>query len=210
MMSGPLGIAVWLLIGYLFGSIPTAYLAVRAVAGLDIRSSGSGNVGAMNSYDITGSRWIGVAVAAGDLLKGLVVVLLAMQFAEGDWVSFWLPCAALVGVVAGHNYNIWLSLGRGALSGGKGLAAAGGGFIPTMPLVIPAWFLLFGIGYLGFQIWRGIRDVIPGSVFAAALLPVAGYALYGWNVAAVIGVLAILVIPKHVGQLWALFHEGHA
>jgi glycerol-3-phosphate acyltransferase PlsY len=203
-MSGTTGAFIWLAAGYLFGSIPTAYLVVRATSGTDIRSTGSGNVGAMNSYEITGSKWLGLVVAIGDLLKGLIVVLLARAATGADWTSFWFPCIALIGVVLGHNYNIWLSIGRRRLAGGKGLAAAGGGFIPTMPLVIPVWLALFGLGYLGFEKWRGVKDVIPGLVFATVLLPIAGYVIYDANVALVIGVLALLVLPRNVAQMRAL------
>ena len=60
--------------GYLFGSIPFAYLLTRGVAAIDIRQAGSGNVGGYNAYIVTQSKWTGLIVSVLDCLKGLIAV----------------------------------------------------------------------------------------------------------------------------------------
>ncbi len=64
------------IIGYLLGSIPTAYLLLKKTKGLDITKEGTGNVGARNSFDVTNSKSIGITVLIIDLLKGLAAVML--------------------------------------------------------------------------------------------------------------------------------------
>jgi acyl phosphate:glycerol-3-phosphate acyltransferase len=60
----------WFLIGYLLGSIPTAYIFVKVFNGIDIRKAGSGNVGALNAYEVSGSPLIGLSVLLIDVMKG--------------------------------------------------------------------------------------------------------------------------------------------
>ena len=63
------------IIGYLFGSIPTAYLLLKRTRGIDITNAGTGNVGAMNSYEVTNSKSIGIIVLLIDFLKGMIPAL---------------------------------------------------------------------------------------------------------------------------------------
>ncbi|HPK42830.1 MAG TPA: glycerol-3-phosphate acyltransferase, partial [Synergistales bacterium] len=72
-------VAAWVIAGYLFGSIPSGYLAVRMLLGKDIRTLGSGNIGATNVTRFAGRKW-GVAVALFDMAKGGLVVLAARLF----------------------------------------------------------------------------------------------------------------------------------
>ena len=71
-----MGFVLWALVGYLAGSCPTGYLVVRLFRGDDIRSFGSGNIGATNVGRLMGKKWA-VGVAAFDMFKGGVVVLAA-------------------------------------------------------------------------------------------------------------------------------------
>lgn len=96
--------------GYLAGSIPFGLLLTR-MAGLgDIRSIGSGNIGATNVLR-TGNKWLAAATLLLDALKGLIPVLIAKQFGDGA------ALAAGFGAFAGHLYPIWLRF-----VGGKGVA----------------------------------------------------------------------------------------
>ncbi|MEK6565125.1 MAG: glycerol-3-phosphate acyltransferase, partial [Bacteroidota bacterium] len=106
-----------LLAGYLIGSIPTAFLVVKRTAGVDIRQSGSGNVGGYNAFTVTRSKSIGFVVGVLDGVKGLVAVFVASL--TGEMVS--LQMLALFGAVLGHNYPVWLRF-----KGGRGLATACG------------------------------------------------------------------------------------
>lgn len=109
---------IWLAIGYLTGSIPTGYLAVKALNGADIRKTGSGNVGATNAGRVLGRNWA-VVIAVFDMLKGGLIVFLASRFAVGH------TTLALTGAVAvlGHIYPVWLGF-----KGGKGVATTFGVF----------------------------------------------------------------------------------
>ncbi len=105
--------------GYLFGSLPTAYLVLKRSKNIDITESGTGNVGAMNSYEITNSKMIGILVFLIDALKGILSVILMKIIFPGEFV---FPALALVFAVFSHCFNPWLKF-----KGGRGLATAAGG-----------------------------------------------------------------------------------
>jgi len=109
---------LWLIIGYLAGSCPTGFLAVKIIKNSDIRNFGSGNIGATNVGRVLGRKWA-VAVAAFDMFKGGIAALLALLFTGSDVV------VALTGAFAvlGHNYPVWLNF-----RGGKGVATTFGVF----------------------------------------------------------------------------------
>lgn len=143
------------IIGYLVGSVPTAYLLVRWKSKIDIREAGSGNVGTLNSYSVTKSKLIGIAVLVVDLLKGVAGVL-ASQALFGN--SFLSGAAGGIGVVFGHNFPVWLRF-----KGGRGLApAAGVLFVIGWPFVA-MWCLLWGVGFLL------SKNVNIGNVFATLI-----------------------------------------
>ena len=104
--------AVLILVGYLLGSVPFAYLTVRVVSGQDIRKTGSGNVGALNVYQNAGLA-AGIGVLAADAAKGALAVLVPVWFGAPDWVSY----ASAAAAVAGHNWPVFLRF-----RGGKGAA----------------------------------------------------------------------------------------
>jgi glycerol-3-phosphate acyltransferase PlsY len=144
--------------GYLLGSIPTAYLLVRRTAGIDIRKTGSGNVGAFNSFDVTQSKKIGILVGVLDALKGFIVTLVAGQVLGG---SFWNQSGALCGTLIGHNYPVWLRF-----RGGRGLApAAGGMFAIGISYTIvwcATWFIAF----------KSVKDILKANIVAIILTPI--------------------------------------
>ncbi len=126
-------------IGYLFGSIPTAFLLLKKSKGIDIREVGSGNVGAYNSYDITKSKFIGIAVLLVDLIKGVLSVIL-VKFIFPD--SFTLAALSLMFAVFSHCFNPWINFG-----GGRGLATAAGGSLFIFPFLPIVWLILWFIFY---------------------------------------------------------------
>ena len=109
-------------LAYLLGSIPFAYLAGRA-RGVDLRTIGSGNLGAANVFRALGKR-MGIAVMAADIGKGLVAVLIARALTDDPW-----PAIAAGAAMAGHVFPVWMRF-----KGGKGVAVGGGAVIGLMPL----------------------------------------------------------------------------
>lgn len=171
-----------LIIGaYLFGSIPTGLLLGKAF-GVDIRATGSGNIGATNVYRTLGRR-IGIATLAGDCLKGLLPVLLARYLAVGE---SWIVAVGLAAFL-GHVYTVFLGF-----KGGKGVATALGVFLGIAPLAVLA---ALGVFVVVVAIWRYIS---LASITAAALMPVI-IAAMGQKppVIAMTFFIAALVIYKH-------------
>lgn len=166
---------------YLLGSIPTGLLLAKA-AGVDIRTSGSGNIGATNVYRTLG-RSVGIMTLVGDCLKGVIPVVVATYAGMSDgWV-------AAVGLAAflGHIYTIFLGF-----KGGKGVATALGVFIAVSPTAVAAALLLFVA-----IVWKW-RYVSLGSIAAALAMP-AMVAVFDSRPALVIMavIIALLVVWKH-------------
>ncbi len=151
---------VWLLVGYLLGSFPSAYLSSRLLAGRDIREVGSGNVGGMNAFR-NASPAAGIATAVLDVGKAALAVWLAGRFGSATWG----PAAAAAGAVAGHNWMLFLKF-----KGGKGLGVTIGALLVLSPLLAVAFLALIGVA----AVLAGDTNV--GSGLAALFLPV----LTGW------------------------------
>lgn len=171
---------------YLLGSIPTGLLLAKAFAGVDIRTTGSGNIGATNVYRTLG-RKVGVLTLVGDCLKGLLPVVAAHLLTLSDGY------VALIGLAAflGHIFPIFLRF-----KGGKGVATALGVFLGVSPLAVGVALLLF-IGIV--LIWRYIS---LASISAAAAMP-ALVALFDRNpvIVAMSFLISIIVIIKHHGNI---------
>lgn len=125
------------ILAYLVGSIPTGWLRVRK-HGIDLRTEGSGNIGAMNSYEVTKSRSVGVQVLVLDLLKGALPVALVLLIGYAT-----LTVVVCFGVLLGHCYSAWLKF-----RGGRGLASAAGAALVLNPLLLSVWFAGMGLGWL--------------------------------------------------------------
>jgi glycerol-3-phosphate acyltransferase PlsY len=138
-----------IVLGYLLGSIPSAYLATRLAAGKDVRRLGGGNVGGLNVY-----REVGLLPAAVvgifDVCKGAAAVAIAYWLLD---VSQPFVLAAAVASVVGHNWMVWLKF-----SGGKGMGAAIGSLFVLLPLygysIGLAFF--FGVVLIPFIITRNV------------------------------------------------------
>ncbi len=107
---------------YLLGSIPFAFLAGRS-RGVDLRTIGSGNLGAANVFRALG-KGMGISVMAADIGKGVAAVLLARALTDDPW-----PAIAAGAAMAGHVFPVWMRF-----KGGKGVAVGGGAVIGLMPL----------------------------------------------------------------------------
>ncbi len=140
------------ILGYLFGSLPTAYLVLKRHKNIDITETGTGNVGAMNSFEITNSKMIGILVFLIDAFKGILSVILMKIIFPGEFV---FPALALVFAVFSHCFNPWLKF-----KGGRGLATAAGGVAFLFPFVLVAWVLLWVIIYLK------SKDILVANIWA--------------------------------------------
>ncbi|MFA7419877.1 MAG: glycerol-3-phosphate acyltransferase [Melioribacteraceae bacterium] len=128
------------IIGYLLGSFPTAYLLLKRSHGLDITQNGSGNVGAMNSFEVTSSKKIGMIVLIVDALKGWLSAFITYTF-FGE--TFLVAIVGIAAAVFSHCYTPWLKF-----KGGRGLAtAAGGALFISIPVII-VWALNWVAVYL--------------------------------------------------------------
>lgn len=138
-------------LGYLIGCIPTAWIALRLSTGQNVTDEGTGNVGAMNVYEVSGKRILGLVVMLGDALKGMAAVFIARAI-HGDWFAATAFC--VVGCIAGHNFNALLRW-----RGGRGLATAMGAFAVLNPAAVVTWLVMYLTGYYVVR-----RDVHVGAV----------------------------------------------
>ena len=152
--------AFGLLLGYLLGSIPFAYIAGKVARGIDLRQHGSGNLGATNVYRTLGAK-VASVVFVLDTLKGALPVLAVRQYAIGPHLDLW-AIAAGVAAIVGHAKPIFL-LWKG---GGKGVATAGGVFLALAPIPTLASMATFIVVVL----LSGYVSV--ASLTAAVVLPV--------------------------------------
>jgi acyl phosphate:glycerol-3-phosphate acyltransferase len=171
---------------YLLGSIPFGYLLVRVFKGEDVRTSGSGNIGATNVA--RKSPVLGAATLVLDAAKGLAAVLVAQALFTGPQQRLVMTTAALFAVV-GHIFPVWLKF-----RGGKGVAPSLGAFILLTPksiLCMVGLFLLLAIAF---------RYVSLGSVAVAVAFPMLAWA-FGEYVDSrqlgLISLVSLLVIWKH-------------
>ncbi|RPH34648.1 glycerol-3-phosphate acyltransferase [bacterium] len=193
-------------LGYLLGSLPSAYLLVRWKSRKDIRRSGSGNVGALNSYLVTRSRFVGAAVLLIDLLKGMAAVVAANLLFGGGFAE-----GAMAGIasVVGHNFSVWLNF-----KGGRGLATAAGAVLVLAWPIVPFWMLLWGIGYLL------ARNVNVGNAIATLLLFVAMLAVPSWVLERLVAeggpvgdlrfsmaLMFFIILIKHIEPVREFFRE---
>ena len=154
---------VGLIISYLAGSIPSAYIAGR-LRGIDLRKHGSGNLGATNVVRVLGKRY-GYPVFAVDFLKGLAAVFAATCVAKH--LDLTERSAQIFGITAGvccvlgHSFPIWLRF-----NGGKGVATSLGVIFGLMPI---AALIVVGVWLLTFQL---SRYVSVASIVAALALPI--------------------------------------
>jgi glycerol-3-phosphate acyltransferase PlsY len=149
------------LAGYLLGSFPTAYLVVRWQSNLDIRSAGSGNVGTLNSYEVTRSWWVGGIVLLADVAKGSGAVVLAGLLSSGQGAAEWL---AAVCSVIGHTASPWIGF-----RGGRGLATAAGAVTMNAWPTLPIWLMLWLAGYILFRSVNPANALACVGVLAAAV-----------------------------------------
>jgi acyl phosphate:glycerol-3-phosphate acyltransferase len=198
-----LWICTGIIISYIIGSIPTAYLFGRVLKGIDIRKQGSGNVGATNALRVLG-KGPGITVLVLDILKGVLPVIFLGDFLlvrQAVVSSEALGILLGISCIAGHNWTIFLQF-----KGGKGVAVTLGVLIGLawaikglgiiLGLVLFTWLIVFLLG----------RIVSLASLAAAFALPVLcivfkqSALLFSSSI-----ILAIFVILRHKSNLKRIF-----
>ena len=196
-----LGYALTALSSYLLGSIPTGFLIAKA-RGRDIRTIGSGNIGATNVVRQFGIGW-GIFVLLADALKGWLAVAVVAHF-----IWFWFePAGGLasqvrfeiiagIGAILGHNFTCWLNF-----KGGKGIATSAGVLLGLVPLSLLIIFLVWVV------VFAATRYVSLASICASLTLPFAAWLTgRGQTLIAVTSGMAALAIYKHRSNIQRLIN----
>jgi glycerol-3-phosphate acyltransferase PlsY len=165
--------------GYILGSVPTGLLAGWAY-GVDVRQVGSGNIGTANVLRAAG-KWAAFFTLFGDMLKGLIPVVLARLITDDEWTIAAVALAAVVG----HCFPVFLRF-----KGGKGVATGAGtsiGLAPVVGLVLFAlwWAVVLvsrytSLGAIAVMVLSPVAFLLTGQPLPYVLYTIAGGALVLW------------------------------
>jgi acyl phosphate:glycerol-3-phosphate acyltransferase len=189
------------LIAYLLGSIPFGLIVGTVFGGKDVRTVGSGNIGATNVSRVAGPM-AGILTLILDAAKGAVAVILAARVTSDS--ATWMIVAAL-GALVGHCYPVWLKF-----KGGKGVATAAGIFLVLSPWAL---FLALAVFILVVVFWRFVS---LASIAAAAAIPLLMYFLWAPGHAPPLAVsfgslaISLLVLYKHDANMQRLVEGTEA
>lgn len=183
--------ALCVVLGYLSGSVPFGVLLALGVAGEDVRTQGSGNIGATNVARVVGKKW-GLVVLVLDASKGALPVLATLvRFPDHPW----LQAVAGLAAVLGHVFPVWLKF-----RGGKGVATSLGALAVLAPAAA-------GLGALAFVfVFAIFRLSSLGSLIGALVAVASMWAMRGPRAHAGLGtVLLLLLVWTHrsnLARLW--------
>ncbi|RRD65595.1 glycerol-3-phosphate 1-O-acyltransferase PlsY [Fretibacterium sp. OH1220_COT-178] len=185
---------LWMIVSYFIGSLPTGYLAARIFRGVDIRTVGSGAIGATNVRRLMGQRWA-VCVTVIDMLKGALALLLTANSASS---APWMLSLSAFCVVLGHNYPVWLKF-----KGGKGVATTYG----TMFFLWPynSFAIVLMCGAVWYAVMTTSRYVSLASMTSLLAMP-----LFFWMLDAPLSFillalfLALLAVFRHRSNIGRL------
>jgi len=188
---------------YLIGSIPTAFLILKFFSNKDITKEGSGNVGALNAFEVSKSKSAGIAVLLLDLLKGFLPSLFLYKILSLPFSYIVIPVSLLI---LGHNFSVWLKF-----RGGRGLATAAGISLAISPVLLLIWCIGFLISFLIY------RKVHFGNIAATILLPVITFLakdiLKNFEILALnefeiyfsfVVIISLLILLKHIKPFFEL------
>ncbi len=177
-----------ILIAYLLGAIPFGYLLVKWRTGSDVRTAGSGNIGATNVLRTAG-RSAGFLTLGLDIAKGYLAVWIAGRLSDRDPLAMSLAALA---VIAGHAYPVFLQF-----RGGKAVASFVGAFLCLAPWALAAEIFIF----VAVVAWT--RHISLGSIVGAATLPLAVWLVQQATIYPVIAaaVGGAFIIYKHSSNI---------
>lgn len=125
---------------YLAGSVPAAYIIVKLKTDKDVTKEGSGNVGTLNSFQVTKSKSVALIVLLIDLFKGAIPVYIMMHVLGFEYQTVIFGACA---VILGHNYPVWLKF-----KGGRGLAPGAGLFLILNFYIVIGWCIAWILVFL--------------------------------------------------------------
>lgn len=175
-------------LAYFIGGLPFGYLFVRFSLGKDVRTMGSGNIGATNVHRTAG-RKAGLIVLALDVLKGFAAIWLAVLISRNDARAV---AAAIVAVMLGHCYPVVLGF-----KGGKAVACFIGAFLYLAPLALLVTTIFFVL------VVAGTKFISLASITGAILFPPVFWALYHPAPIILIACIAsaLLIIYRHSANI---------
>jgi glycerol-3-phosphate acyltransferase PlsY len=185
------------IVGYVIGSIPSAYLITRWKTGIDLRNEGSKNIGARNAFEVTGNKSIGTIVLVLDLLKGLIPVLACELTGHSDLLAVLIPA-----LVLGHCYPVWLKF-----HGGRGLATIAGAVLLVNPLAIIFWLLVYLVASkLSKHVHFSIIFACGATLLLIIVLPInaleqtilSGFDHAGRQFQISVGVALLIILSRHI------------
>ncbi|HLF17669.1 MAG TPA: glycerol-3-phosphate 1-O-acyltransferase PlsY [Candidatus Omnitrophota bacterium] len=187
-----------ILLSYLLGSIPTAYIFGKLYKGIDIRQHGSGNVGATNVFRVLG-KTPGIAVLLLDILKGVIAVSLAADIVGMTKILERIVIAVFA--VIGHNWTVFLRF-----KGGKGVATSLGVLIGLTIKIAAIRWVLFWTVFMWVAIFLATGFVSAASILAAVTLPIAMVLTDQSFELVLMGVLfCLFVVFRHKANIKRLF-----
>jgi len=186
-----------IIIGYLLGSIPSAYISTRLVTGKDIRQMGGGNVGGLNVLREVG-RWPALAAGIVDVGKGTAAVAIAYWLL--DLPPTFVMLAGIASVI-GHNWMVFLKF-----RGGKGMGATVGALFVLLPVYgYPLGLLiLFGIILVPFVITRNVAlSMFVGLVALPFIIWLGMHSGIGTIMAVIVGLVIVIKFLPTARAAWA-------
>jgi len=177
-----------IIVSYLIGSFPSAYLMGRLIKNIDIRNFGSGNVGATNAFRVLGKKY-GIITLLIDLLKGFIPVFVIKFIVSENFLTYQIVSGFCL--ILGHIFTVFLKF-----KGGKGVATSAGFLIAVSPVPMFFTILVFLITL------AATRYVSLGSIIAALTYPIFTYI---WNqplqLKILSVILALIIVVKHKSNI---------
>jgi glycerol-3-phosphate acyltransferase PlsY len=193
---------------YLIGSIPVAFIIVKVKSKKDITKEGSGNVGTLNSFTVSQSKAIGIAVLIIDLLKGAIPMYIMLHVMN---VYYPMIMFGAYGLILGHNFPVWLKF-----KGGRGLAPSAGIFLVINYFIVIGWCAVWLVVFLV------KRKVLISNTIATFSLPLFvlmvsvfdwmvvnedafGFSLFYFTVFSI--VITIVILSRHTEVFQRIFQK---
>lgn len=177
-------------IGYLLGSLPYGLILLKVIYGIDVRTIGSGNIGATNVLR-TGHKWIALLTLLLDALKGAIAILIVKYCLHLS--DLYVSIAGLSAII-GHMYPIWLKF-----KGGKGVSTFFGITLAFNPII----FLCTGFTWLAVAVISRYSSL--SALFAVVVFPFACY-FFEPKLLCVSIIISLLIIYKHKSNIQNLIN----